>query len=401
MLSKKNILVGITGSIAAYKSIDIVRVLTKEGASVTVVMTEAACRFVSPLTIELVSGRRVHTDLFAKGLLRGDYFSHINLPKESHLLIIAPATANTINKVACGVADNLLTAIWLAYSGPALIAPAMNSRMYENPIVKKNIRELKKHGVTFVGPEYGNLACGEEGIGRMADVEDIIEAAKSVLTPKDLSEHNILVTAGPTRESLDPIRFISNRSSGKMGFAIASTAVRRGANVTLISGPTSLKPLKGASFISVETAEEMKEVVMRNFSNSTSVIMAAAVSDFSPASMSKSKIVKTDTLTINLKKTPDILKELGKKKGNRLLIGFAAESGRNIENAKDKLKDKNLDLIVLNDVTQQGAGFDADTNIVTIIDKKGKVTDYPLMKKEDVANVILDRVAQSKKKGNL
>jgi len=384
VLEGKNILLGITGSIAAYRSIDIARGLKDNGAGVIVVMTEAASRFISPLTFETITSGHVYVDLFE------DYLSHINLPKDSHLLIIAPATANTINKLACGVADNLLTTIWLAYKGPVIIAPAMNWRMYENPIVKKNIRELTDLGITFIGPEYGGLACGEEGVGRMAEPEDIIESAMSLLTPKDLLGENILVTAGPTREPLDPIRFISNRSSGKMGFAIARTALRRGANVILISGPTFLKPPKGASFISVESAKEMKEAVLKNFTNSTSVIMAAAVSDFSPASQSKSKIKKVDALTINLKETPDILKELGRKKGDRLLIGFVAESGRNIENAKDKLKNKNLDLVVLNDITQHGAGFDADTNIVTIINRNGKITDYPMMRKEEVANIILD-----------
>ncbi|MBI5050940.1 MAG: bifunctional phosphopantothenoylcysteine decarboxylase/phosphopantothenate--cysteine ligase CoaBC [Nitrospirae bacterium] len=399
-LNKKNILLGITGSIAAYKSIDIVKGLTKEGAVVTVVMTDAACRFVSPVVLESESGRRVHTDLFAEGSLREDYFSHINLAKESQLFIIAPATANTISKLACGIADNLLTAVWLAYKGTALIAPAMNWRMYENPLVKKNIGELKKYGVTFIGPEYGSLACGEEGIGRMAEPEDIVEAAKAALVPKDMSGHKILVTAGPTREALDPVRFISNRSSGKMGYAIAKAALRRGADVTLVSGPSSLQTPEDVSFISVESASEMKNEVLKHFSNSTSVIMASAVSDFSPASQSKTKIKKADTMTINLKKTPDILAELGRKKGKRFLVGFAAETGRNIANAKNKLKEKNLDLIVMNDVTAKGAGFDSDTNIVTIINKKGKVTDYPLMKKEDVADIILDWLLKLSHKRN-
>jgi len=390
VLSGKNILLCVTGSIAAYKSIDILRRLLEDGASVTVVMTDSACRFISPLTFKSLSGRPVYTDLF------GNYMSHISLPKESHLFIIAPATANTINKLACGIADNLLTTIWLAYSGPAVIAPAMNWRMYENPTVKKSIKELTGLGVTFVGPEYGALACGEEGIGRMAEVEDIIEAAKSALTHKDLSEYNILVTAGPTREPLDPIRFISNRSSGKMGFAIARVALRRGANVTLISGPTSQHPPKGASFISVENALEMRDAILKNLHNLTAVIMAAAVTDFSPASPSRSKIKNPDdeTLTITFKKMPDILEEIGRKKENRILIGFAAETGKDIKNAEGKLKSKNLDLIVLNDVTQEGAGFEVDTNIVTIITRYGEVADYPLMRKEDVANIILDKIAQ-------
>jgi len=394
VLAGKNILLGVTGSIAAYKSVDIVRRLSEEGANVTVIMTEAACRFVSPLTLETVSGRPVYTDLFH------GYSRHISLVKEAHLLVVAPATANTINKFTCGIADNLLSTIWLAYEGPTLIAPAMNSRMYKKPVVKKNIKELTKSGVNFIGPESGALACGEEGVGRMAEVADIIEAVKSALTPKDLSGHNILITAGPTREPIDPIRFISNRSSGKMGFAIATAALRRGAKVTLISGPTVLKPPSGISFIPVERAVDMEKAVLKNLQKSTSVIMSAAVSDFAPSVTSESKMPKTKELAIKFKETPDILQRIGRKKGNRLLIGFAAETGKNIKNAEKKLRDKNLDLIVLNDVTQKGAGFEVDTNIVTIIDRKGKITDYPLMKKEEIANIILDRVLQLSPKKN-
>jgi len=387
VLEGKNILIGVTGSIAAYKSVDIARRLSEEGANITVIMTESACRFVSPLVFETVSGGHVHADLFH------GYSRHISLVKESHLLVVAPATANTINKFACGIADNLLSTIWLAYEGHTLIAPAMNSRMYKKPVVKKNIKELTKLGVNFIGPESGALACGEEGVGRMAEVADIIAAVKSILTPKDLSGHNILITAGPTREPIDPVRFISNRSSGKMGFAIATAAFRRGAKVTLISGHTALKPPAGISFIPVERAVDMETTVIKNLHKSTSVvIMAAAVSDFAPSVTSKSKIPKAKEITINFKKTPDILQKIGRKKGNRLLIGFAAETGKNIKNAEKKLRDKNLDLIVLNDVTQKGAGFELDTNIVTIIDRKGKITDYPLMKKEEIANIILDNV---------
>lgn len=391
MLKGKNILLGVTGSIAAYRSIDLAKRLAEEGANITVVMTESACRFVPSLTFETVLRKPVYTNPF------DSYLRHISLVKESHLLIIAPATANTINKFACGIADNLLSTLWLAYEGPVLIAPAMNSRMYKNPIVKKNLRGLVKIGVNFIGPESGNLACGEEGIGRMAEITDIIEAVKSTLTLKDLSGHNILVTAGPTREPIDSIRFLSNRSSGKMGFAIATAAFRRGADVTLISGPTVQKPPKGISFIFTERAVDMENAVLKNLHKSTSVIMAAAVSDFAPSAISKSKIPKANEMTINLKKTPDILQKIGRRKGNRLLIGFAAETGRNIKKAKDKLKIKNLDLIVLNDITQKGAGFDVNTNIVTIIDKKGEITDYPLMKKEEIADIILNKMLKYKR----
>lgn len=386
MLKGKTILFGVTGSIAAYKSIDIIRRLIDEGATVNVVMTEAACRFIPPYTFEIITGRTVFKDLFQ------DSFSHINLPKEADLLIIAPATANTINKFACGIADNLLTSIWLAYEGAVLMAPAMNSRMYRNPIVKKSIAELSGLGVRFIGPAKGSLACGEEGIGRMSEPSDVVEAAITALSPKDLAGHKILVTAGPTIEPLDPVRFISNRSSGKMGFAIALSALRRGADVTLISGPTSLRPPEGADMVYVESADDMEKAVLKNLRKSTSLIMAAAVSDFAPSVINKSKLRKSAILPLKLKETTDILKKVSVQKGKRIFIGFAAETGNNIENAKRKLNDKKLDLIVLNDVSEEGAGFGVDTNIVTIIDKKGGAKEYPLMKKLEVADVILDRL---------
>jgi phosphopantothenoylcysteine decarboxylase/phosphopantothenate--cysteine ligase len=389
VLKRQNILLGVTGSIAAYKSVELARRLIDEGAQVRVVMTEAACRFISPFTLKTVTGNPVLTDLFE------DPLSHINLANEINLLLVAPATANTLNKFACGIADNLLTNIWLTYKGLTLMAPAMNSRMYSNPVVKKNLKELSRLGVVFVGPVSGSLACGEEGVGRMAEVPEIVEAVISALTPKDLKGQKILVTAGPTIEPIDPVRFISNRSSGKMGFAIARAALRRGAKVTLISGPTSLKPPDGLSFIPVKRASEMEAAVLKNLPKATSVIMAAAVSDFTPSKVSKQKLERRNgKISIDLKSTPDILKKISRQKGNRILIGFAAEIGKNVESAKEKLKEKNLDLIVLNDITQEGAGFDVDTNIVTIIDKKGEITDYPLMKKIEVANIILDRIAE-------
>jgi phosphopantothenoylcysteine decarboxylase/phosphopantothenate--cysteine ligase len=386
VLRGQNILLGVTGSIASYKSVDIARRLIDEGARVKVVMTDAACRFITPYIFETITGNPAYTDLFK------DPFSHINLTKESHLFIIAPATANTINKLSCGLADNLLSNLWLTHEGTVLMAPAMNFRMYRNPIVKKHIRELKKSGVQFVGPVSGDLACGEEGEGRMAEVSVIVEAALSLLTAKDLNGHNILITAGPTREPVDPVRFISNRSSGRMGYALARAAVRRGANVTLISGPSNEKPPEQASFISVETAEEMERAVLKHLRKAAFIIMTAAVSDYAPAKTAKVKLKKTDAISLKLKINPDILMKLGKKKGKKILTGFAAESGKNIKSAKSKLKEKNLDLIVLNDISQKGAGFDVDTNIVTLIDKKGKMDEYPLMKKIDVANVILDKM---------
>lgn len=390
MLKGKTILFGVTGSIAAYKSVDIIRRLIAAGATVNVVMTESACRFIPPYTFEIITGRPVFKDLFE------DSFSHINLPKEADLLLIAPATANTINKLACGIADNLLTSIWLAYEGVVLMAPAMNYRMYRNPIVKKSIVELSGLGVIFVGPAEGGLACGEEGIGRMSEASDVVEAAITALTTKDLAGHRILVTAGPTIEPIDPVRFVSNRSSGRMGFAIARAALMRGADVTLISGPTYLRPPAGAAMVYVESADEMEKAVLKELRKSTSLIMAAAVSDFAPSVINKSKIRKSEILSLKLKETRDILKKVSLQKGKRIFIGFAAETGKNIENAKKKLKDKKLDLIVLNDVSEEGAGFGVDTNIVSIIDKDGGAKEYPLMKKLDVANIILDRLLNLK-----
>jgi phosphopantothenoylcysteine decarboxylase/phosphopantothenate--cysteine ligase len=387
---RKNILLGVTGSIAAYKSVEMVRRLIDEGFSVQVVMTEAACRFIAPLTFEAVTGRPVHRNLFS------DPYSHINLSKDADLLVIAPATANTINKLSCGIADNLLSNLWLTFEGPVIIAPAMNFRMYRHPTVQKSIKELKRSGVNFIGPVPGSLACGEEGEGRMADVPAIVEAAVAELTPKDLIRHKILVTAGPTVEPIDPVRFISNRSSGKMGFAVAQAAARRGAKVTLISGPVSLTPPEDVTYVPVQKASDMEAAVIKHFPGATSLIMAAAVADFAPSAVNKSKIGKDDISAITLKKTPDILRKVSAQKGKRILVGFAAETGKDLESAKKKLMTKNLDLIVLNDVTRKSAGFYVDTNVVTIVDRKGKITDYPLMKKLEVANIILDRLLELK-----
>jgi phosphopantothenoylcysteine decarboxylase/phosphopantothenate--cysteine ligase len=392
VLNNKTIVLGVTGSIAAYKSLELVRRLSDEGARVTVVMTEAAQRFITPFAFETVSGNRVFADLFS------GYSLHINIAKQADLFIVAPATANTISKLACGIADDLLSIAWLACDAPLLIAPAMNWRMYKNNVIQENIEKLKKRGVAFVGPVSGDLACGEEGAGRMAEVQDILEVIKSLLSEKDLKGHSLLVTAGPTREYLDPVRFISNPSTGKMGFAIARVAQRRGADVCLISGPTSLAPPQGVSFVSVETTKEMEREVMGKFLKSTAVVMAAAVCDFAPAHRKEKKLPKENMLNVSFKKTPDIVKTIGKKKGNRFIVGFAAETGEEIDNARKKLIEKNLDLIVLNDITRHGAGFGSDTNIVSLIDREGEVVRLPLMSKEEVAHVILDRIKQGVRK---
>jgi phosphopantothenoylcysteine decarboxylase/phosphopantothenate--cysteine ligase len=310
-------------------------------------------------------------------------------------MVIAPATANIIGKCARGIADDFLSTSFLSFRGSVIIAPSMNWRMYENPIFQDNLKYLLSKGITQIGPERGNLACGEEGMGRMADVSAIVETVLSTLTKKDLSGEKILVTAGPTREYLDPVRFLSNRSSGKMGYAIARAASRRGADVTLISGHSFLQIPQGIRFVSVETASDMLEAVKKEVHTSTILIMSAAVSDFIPAAGSNVKIEKAHSMNIKLKATPDIISEISGKKKRPFIVGFAAETGRRIGRAKKKLKEKKMDMIVFNDVTEEGSGFDADTNKVTII-YKGKETRLTRMTKDSVADVILDKLVKVK-----
>jgi len=389
VLKNKSILLGVTGGVAAYKAIDLTRRLREEGSSVTVIMTGAAGNFVTQLSLEVASQNKVYSDLFS------DPMSHIAVPSGANLLVIAPATANIIGKFAHGIADDFLSTALLSFNGRIVIAPAMNWRMYENPVVQDNLKSLRSRGVIQVGPEKGPLACGEEGIGRMADIPDIIEAIKSSLTGKDLLKEKILVTAGPTREYLDPVRFLSNRSSGKMGYALAKAALRRGADVTLISGPSSLPQPKGLKFISTETSADMLNAVTNELPSSTVLIMSAAVSDFTPVEMSHEKIKKTGKLLLQLRHTADIISEASKNKNRPFIIGFAAETGGKIENAKKKLKEKNMDMIVFNDITEPGSGFDVDTNRVVIIDKE-KEMELPLLSKDSVADAILDRMIEIK-----
>jgi len=387
VLRNKSILLGVTGGVAAYKAVDLIRRLREEGSSVTVIMTEAAKNFITPLSLEVASQDRVYSDLFS------DPMAHITLPFNADVMVIAPATANIIGKFARGIADDLLSTSLLSFRGKVIIAPAMNWRMYENPVFQENLRYLLSRGVIQVGPEKGGLACGEEGLGRMSDVSEIVESIKSSLTKKDLLKEKVIVTAGPTREYLDPVRFMSNRSSGRMGYAIASAALRRGAEVTLISGHSSLNLPKGVNFIPVETAADMFEAVNKELNLSTVLIMSAAVSDFMPSKKFKNKIEKSGELLLKLKKTPDILSEVGKKKNRPFIIGFAAEAGRGVERAEKKLKEKNMDMIIFNDVTEVGSGFDVDTNKVVIIDKEKKIK-LPLMSKNSVADAILDRLVE-------
>ena len=389
MLKGKSILLGITGSVAAYKAIDLIKILKQEGASVRVIMTEASKRFVTPLLVELAAGERAYADMFEFPL------SHVSLPASADLFIIAPATANCISKYAQGIADDMLSTTLLAFNGKVIIAPAMNWRMYENPVFQKNLHYLTSLGIRFIGPERGALACGEEGIGRMTDNEKILESAIAALTKQDLAGEQVLVTAGPTREYIDPVRYITNRSSGKMGYALARIAGRRGAEVTLISGPVSITPPVGVDMLFAESSQEMYTMVMDNIPMSTLFLMAAAVADFTPAESKTSKIEKKDKFSLNLLKTTDILEAVGKLRQRPFTAGFSAETGPRIDRARRKLTAKNVDMIVYNDVSSKGSGFDVDTNEVVIIDREreGKL---PVMDKEEVAGAIFDRILELK-----
>lgn len=391
ILRNKSLLVGIAGGVAAYKSVELVRRLKQEEALVSVVMTEVSKNFVTPLSLEIASQGRVYSSLFDEPM------AHIKLPADADVTVIAPATANIISKFANGIADDLLSTCLLSFRGKVIIAPSMNWRMYENPIFQQNLKKIISLGVIQVGPESGDLACGEEGIGRMSDISDIVEAVKGALSRKDLVNENIVVTAGPTREYLDPVRFISNRSSGKMGFSMAKAARDRGANVTLISGPSSLKRPDGLKFIQIETSKEMLNAVKRQMHDATVLIMAAAVSDFTPLQKSETKIEKSGKLSSRLCQTKDIISEVSKADKRPFIIGFAAETGKNINRAIEKMRNKKMDMIVFNDVTEPGSGFEVDTNRVVIIDKKGK-TSPGLMSKDSVAEAILDRLVKIKNK---
>lgn len=393
MISGKKIMLGVSGSIAAYKALDILRRLQEEGASVRVAMTKNAASFVSPLTFQTLSRHPVLWDEFRSSGLSD--IGHITITEGLDLAVIAPATANIIGKLAAGIADDALTSALLALECPLVVAPAMNDRMYRNPVVQRNIRSLREQGVRFVDPEEGPLACGAIGQGRLAETERIVQEIASALSPRSLAGVTVLITAGPTREPIDAVRFISNPSTGRMGFALAEAARDRGADVVLISGPTELTPPRGVSHVSVTTAAEMRRAVMDSAGKARVVIMAAAVSDFRPAERSEGKIKKESAPDVlRLERTEDILLELGKTPGKRLLVGFAAETDSVIENARQKLKQKNLDMIVVNDITRQGAGFGTDTNAVTVLDRSGAVIDLPLMRKSEVAARILDNVSE-------
>ena len=393
-LKDRQIILGVAGGIAIHKSIDLASQLVKRKASVHVVMTENATRLIQPLQFQVISRNPVLVDLFNSS---SDWKPiHIDLADRADLLAVVPATANIIGKMANGIADNALSTVAISVHCPILIAPAMEENMYQNPFVQANIQNLKRHGAEFVEPVSGDLASGHKGFGRLNTVEVILERITGLLTiPQDLAGKKVVVTAGPTREYLDPVRFISNRSSGKMGYAIAEAAHRRGAEVHLISGPATVAPPVEIECNYVETALEMLEAVSKVFDQADVVVMAAAVGDYRPQTFSDQKIKKTaDQMTISLEKNPDIAKTLGERKQHQILVCFAAETENVLEYAYQKLINKNCDLIAANDVLAEGAGFSGDTNIVTLLDREGKREQLPLLSKREVADVILNHVIE-------
>ncbi len=389
----KRVTLGVTGGIAAYKAAEILRRLVTEGAETRVAMTRNAARFVTPLTFEALSGRRVITGMFDPGTGPMD---HIQWGQDTDLVLVAPATANFLAKAARGTADDFLSTMAVAATAPVLICPAMNTHMYQNPAVQENIRILIERGVSLMEPGTGGLACRAEGPGRLPEVEDIIERAAWLLSPKDLAGRRLMVTAGATMEAIDPVRFITNRSSGKMGYALAGAARRRGAEVILVSGPGALNPPLGVAHIGVRSAEEMRRAVMAEWEGCDAVIKAAAVSDYRPKESADQKIKKgaRETQVIELVRTPDILAELGRLRENSpcLLVGFAAETESLVSHAREKLEKKNVDMVVANDVSREDAGFETDTNLVKFLHRDGRVEDMPMMTKDEVADCILDRV---------
>ncbi|MBO4695076.1 MAG: bifunctional phosphopantothenoylcysteine decarboxylase/phosphopantothenate--cysteine ligase CoaBC [Clostridia bacterium] len=391
MLKGKTIVLGITGCIAAYKSCEIVSRLKKEGANVKVIMTQHAMEFVQPLSFETLSGNRVITDLFDRDFEFD--VKHVSLAKEADLFVIAPATANVIGKIANGLADDMLTTTYLACKAPKIVCPAMNTNMYENEQLEENLQKLKKKGVHIIEPIEGRLACGDVGKGKMAEPVDILEEIVDLLMPKtDFERKKVLVTAGSTEENVDGVRFISNHSSGKMGIALASAAADRGADVSLIYGRIKVSiPDNIVSETKVKTTEDMYDAVMEQYKDADIIIMAAAPADYRMKRTFANK-VKSKELVLELEKTPDIAKALGEVKGDKKLIIFSAETENLIENASGKLKKKNADLVVANDVTKEGAGFGVDTNIATIMAKDGRRWDYELMLKRELADKILDIV---------
>lgn len=392
MWEGRRILVGVTGGIAAYKAAELIRAIRRRGADVKVVMTEAATKFVSPLTFETLSGNEVSWKLFPE---RKWDVGHVRLAEWAEVLVVAPATANFLGKAAGGVADDLLTTVVLAARCPVVVAPAMDAFMWANPVVQENVRKLKDLGYKFVGPEEGELASGLTGKGRLADLGRILDAIGEALEDvRLLAGRKVLVTAGRTEEDIDPVRLITNRSTGKMGYALAEAARTMGAEVVLVSGPTDLEVPWGVRVVRVRSAEEMRDAVLENFGWCDVLAMAAAVADFRPAKVSPKKIKKEEGLVLKFERTPDILAEVAKEKGERFVLGFAVETEDEVEGGKRKLREKNLDLIVVNNPTVEGAGFGWDTNVATLIDRNGRVEELPRMSKRELARRIWRKVAE-------
>jgi phosphopantothenoylcysteine decarboxylase/phosphopantothenate--cysteine ligase len=394
------ITLGVTGGVAAYKAAELVRLLQQDGLTVQVVMTRGAREFVTPLTFAALSGQKVITDLFEKSSTGEanleSAIEHIAVAQRTDLLLVAPATADILAKFARGIADDFLTTLYLATTAPVIVAPAMNVNMWNHAATQENIEKLRARGVKIVNPDEGYLACGMTGAGRLAGQQEILAAVRENLhTQKDLQGETIVVTAGPTCEDLDPVRYLTNRSSGKMGYAVAEASVGRGAKVSLVSGPVNLETPAGVERIDVRTAEEMRVAVMDRLAASTIAIFAAAVADYRPAETQNAKMKRNkESLTLRLEPTPDILAEAAQTKGHRLIVGFAAETDHVAENARKKLAAKNADLIVANDVTAEGAGFDYDTNIVTLFSRDGRDLALPKLNKSEVAQSILDEVVR-------
>lgn len=399
MENKRCVCIGVSGGVAAYKALDIVSALRKKEIDVRVIMTESATKFVTPLTFQSLSQNMVITDMFAEP--KAFEIQHISLAKRADIFLVAPATANIIGKVANGIADDMLSTTIMATKAKVIFAPAMNTNMYENKIVQSNIEKLTGLGYEFIEPASGRLACGDEGKGKLADVNTIIEKVLDALENKDISKDllgkKVLISAGPTYSNIDPVRFITNKSTGKMGYYIAEEARDRGADVTLVSGPTSLKPPSGVKVINITTNEEMKEAIFENYEDSNIVIKSAAVADYKIKNYSKDKIKKGDgDLVLTFVRDNDILKLLGEKKTNQILVGFAAESTNISENAKRKLESKNLDYIVANDITSSDTGFGSDDNKVVIFTKDGEEINLDKMSKRKVASKIFDTILRKR-----
>jgi len=396
---------GVSGGVAAYKAAELVRRLQQEGIDVQVIMTESAQEFVTPLTFAALTGQKVITEMFGSESADANVESaieHIAVAQRIDLLVVAPATANIIAKMARGVADNFLTTLYLATTAPVVVAPAMNVNMWDHAATQENIDVLRARGVHVVPPEEGYLACGMTGAGRLASVDAIVKAVCGRLgIAHDLENETVIVTAGPTCEDIDPVRYLTNRSSGKMGYALAEAAARRGARVVLISGPTRLDPPQGVDFVSVRSTEQMRTAVMEHLPRATAVIMAAAVADYRPVAAETKKMKRGDgRVMLELESTADILAGITRDKGTRIVVGFAAETDHLAEHARAKLESKQADLIVANDVTAEGAGFDHDTNIITLYSRDGSEKAFPRMPKIDAAQKILDRLLELRRAGS-